>query len=84
MNQDAAVYPPVLMNASMPTNGVFQFSFTNGTRGAVYSVLFSTNVATPLLNWIVIGTATNTVGTVWQFTDGSASNKTRFYRIRSP
>ena len=84
INQAAAVYPPVLMSASMPTNGVFQFGFTNGTRGATYSVLFSTNVATPAASWTVIGTAAQVGPSLWQFTDNQASNRTRFYRIRSP
>ena len=84
VNQDAAIYPPLLSNPSMPTNGVFQFGFTNGTRGANYSVLFSTNVAAPLINWTVIGVATQINSTLWQFADGQASNQTRFYRLRSP
>ena len=68
----------------MPTNGVFQFGFTNGTRGATYSVLFSTNVAAPAVSWTVIGTAAQVGPSLWQFTDNQASNRTRFYRIRSP
>jgi len=84
INQDAAVYPPVIISASMPTNGVFQFGFTNGTRGATYSVLFTTNVVTPMSSWIVIGTALQVGPDLWQFTDNSASNNARFYRIRSP
>jgi len=84
VTQSAAVFPPVLMNANMPTNGVFQFGFTNGTAGATYSVLFSTNVAAPLASWSVIGTAVQVGPSLWQFTDNQASNRTRFYRIRSP
>ena len=84
VTQDAAVYPPVIINPSMPTNGVFQFGFTNGTRGATYSVLFTTNVTTPMSSWIVIGTALQVGPDLWQFTDNSASNNARFYRIRSP
>lgn len=84
VSQAAAVYPPFLTDASVPTNGVFQFSFTNGTRGAIYSVLSSTNITVPLSNWIVIGVATNTSPNVWQFADVQATNQTRFYTIRSP
>ena len=58
--------------------------FTNGLRAQIYSVLFSTNLSVPTTNWTVIGTATNNGFGVWQFTDNSASNATRFYRIRSP
>jgi FtsP/CotA-like multicopper oxidase with cupredoxin domain/sugar lactone lactonase YvrE len=82
--QDGAPPVPVFTGIGVLTNGVFQLSFTNGIRGGVYSVLFSTNLLVPLTNWPVIGTATNNGAGVWQFTDLGASNATRFYRIRSP
>lgn len=82
--QDGQPPVPVFTDIATLTNGVFQLSFTNGTRGGVYSVLFSTNLLVPLTNWPVIGTATNNGAGVWQFTDFGASNNTRFYRIRSP
>jgi len=75
---------PTISSASMPTNGVFQFSFTNGTHGATYSVLFTTNLATPITNWSLIGTASEVTPDLWQFTDSSATNLARFYMIRSP
>lgn len=81
--QAAAIYPPLLLSLSK-SNNVFQFSFTNGTPGAIYSVLFSTNLTTPLASWVVIGTASNLGPNLWQFTDNQASNQTRFYRVRSP
>jgi streptogramin lyase len=83
VQQDGIVLPPVFTGIELLTNGTFQVSFTNGLRGETYSVLFSTNLALPVLDWIVIGTVTNN-GDVWQFTDTAASNDTRFYRIRSP
>ncbi len=82
--QDGAPPVPVFTQINALTNGVFQLSFTNGIRAGVYSVLFSTNLLTPLASWPVIGTATNNGAGVWQFTDFGASNQTRFYRIRSP
>ena len=84
VTQAAAVYPPVVIDLSTPTNGVFQFGFTNGTPGASYSVLSATNLLTPLSNWTLIGTASEVGPNFWQFTDHSASNSARFYRIRSP
>ena len=84
INQAAAVYPPLIFNPGMPSNGVFQFSFANGTPGASYSVLFSTNLTIPLTNWTVIGTVPQIGPNLWQFTDSQASNLTRFYVIRSP
>jgi FtsP/CotA-like multicopper oxidase with cupredoxin domain/streptogramin lyase len=84
VTQAGAVYPPVVDNASMPSNGVFHLSFTNTTSGATYTVLFATNVATPLTNWSVLGPAMQIGPDLWQFTDLAASNSTRFYRIRFP
>ncbi len=85
INQAAAVFPPLIMNAGMPSNGVFQFGFSNGTPGASYSVLFSTNLTTPLTNWTVIGTVPQVGPNLWQFSGyPKASNPTSFYVIRSP
>jgi FtsP/CotA-like multicopper oxidase with cupredoxin domain/streptogramin lyase len=84
VNQAGAPPVPVFTKIKLLTNGVFQLSFTNGTSSGTYSVLFGTNLLVPLTNWPVIGTATNNGLGVWQFTDSSASNVTRFYRIRSP
>lgn len=82
--QDGQPPIPVFTDIDMLTNGVFQLSFTNGVRAGIYSVLFSTNLMTPTISWTVIGTATNNGSGLWQFTDTSASNVARFYRIRSP
>lgn len=82
--QDAPPPIPVFTAIDLLTNGVFQLSFTNGTRAGTYSVLSTTNLLVPLTNWPVIGTATNNGAGVWQFTDFNASNATRFYRIRWP
>ncbi|HWY29701.1 MAG TPA: BACON domain-containing carbohydrate-binding protein, partial [Candidatus Acidoferrum sp.] len=84
INQAAAVYPPAIMNPTILTNGVFRFGFTNGTPGASYTVLFSTNITTPPASWLVIGSALPVGQNLWQFTDFQATNRTRFYRIRSP
>ena len=84
VQQAGIVPPPSFTDITMLSNGVFQLSFTNGLRGENYSVLFSTNLLTPITNWIVIGTAETDDLTTWKFTDESASNSTRFYRIRTP
>ena len=84
MNQAGIILPPIFTGIDMLTNGVFQLSFTNGLRAGTYSVLFSTNLLTPVNAWAVIGTATNNGFGLWQFTDNSASNEARFYMIRSP
>jgi streptogramin lyase len=84
VTQTGVVPPPKLINAKMLTNGVFQFGFTNANLNATFSVLFSTNVTTPLTNWTVIGTASNISPGVLQFTDLHATNMTRFYMVSSP
>ena len=83
VQQDTAAYPPFISNFNK-NNGVFQLSFTNGMRGVSYNVLFSTNLATPLTNWSVIGSATQIDANLWQFTDTQATNDAGFYTIRSP
>jgi FtsP/CotA-like multicopper oxidase with cupredoxin domain/sugar lactone lactonase YvrE len=84
VSQAGAVFPPYVIGAKMTGPGAFQFGFTNGTRDATYSVLFTTNLMIPLTNWTVIGTASQVGPDLWQFTDTSASNAQRFYSIRSP
>jgi FtsP/CotA-like multicopper oxidase with cupredoxin domain/streptogramin lyase len=80
--QSGVVYPPVISSISK-SNGVFQLSFTNGTPGATYSVLFSTNVSAPLTNWTVLGTIVQVNPNLWQFADTQATNDAGFYTIRS-
>jgi hypothetical protein len=84
VQQAGVILPTVFTEIGMLAKGVFQMSFVNGLRGETYSVLFSTNLLVPITNWTVIGTATNNGFGLWQFTDESASNDTRYYRIRSP
>ena len=47
VNQAGIVYPPLITVFGW-SNNVVQFGFTNGTPGAVYSVLFTTNLTVPL------------------------------------
>ena len=84
MTQLGYVPPPILVNAKMLTNGVFQFGFTNANLTATFTVLSTTNLEIPLTNWTVIGTATNLSQGVLQFTDLHATNVARFYVVRSP
>jgi hypothetical protein len=75
---------PRLTGLTMQGNGTFKFAFTNFT-GLSFTVLESTNVALPLTNWTVLGTATETPPGQYQFTDSQATNSPRrFYRVRSP
>jgi FtsP/CotA-like multicopper oxidase with cupredoxin domain/sugar lactone lactonase YvrE len=84
VTQAGVVPPPILINAKMLTNGVFQFGFTNANLSASFTVLFTTNLTVPLADWIAIGMASNLSPGVLQFADTNASNTTRFYMIKSP
>ena len=79
--QEGIVLPPAISDATMLSSGVFQLSLSNGLRGGNYTVLFATNITTPMSNWIVLGAATNNGSGLWQFTGYSASNGVRLYRI---
>ncbi len=66
-----------------PLNGQsFPLTFS-GPSGQTYKVLCSTNVALPMANWQVLNTGTFGASPV-TYTDTSATNKQRFYRIVSP
>ena len=76
--------PIVLANAVRQANGAFQFNFTN-TPGLTCTVLASTNPASPVANWSVLGAATEISPGQYQFTDLKAPNNPQcFYRVRSP
>lgn len=73
-----------ISNGAKQLGGAFQLSFTY-TPGATVTALYATNPATPLTNWSVLGSATETSPGQFQFTDPQAANGTqRFYRVRSP
>lgn len=74
----------VLKNPTKLGNGSLQFTFTN-TPGAVFTVLETTNVATPAINWSVLGAPTEILDGVFQFNDaGAAGSPRHFYRVSSP
>jgi N-acetylneuraminic acid mutarotase len=76
-------FPIELRNASILTNGAFQFEFTNAT-GVGFNVFASTNVSQPLSNWTALGSATAIAPGQFQFTDPMATNSPqRFYRVKS-
>lgn len=65
-------------------SGGFHLSLTN-VPGVHFTALASTNVATPLRNWTVLGAVTETSPGQYQFTDMQATNlPQRFYCVRSP
>jgi hypothetical protein len=81
-----APLPIRLTGAATLGNGTFGFSFTN-TPGFTFTVLSTTNTATPLSNWDVAGTVTNSLpgSNLYQFTDSTTSaNIKKFYQVRWP
>ena len=71
--------PPKLLGLRT-ANGKMQLTFTNVT-GLSFSILASTNLATPLANWTVLGMPTESPAGQYQFVD-SNSNKARFYLVK--
>jgi hypothetical protein len=65
------------------SNGNFQLNFVN-TPGTSFTILASTNLTVRLTNWTVLGTATESPAGEFQYTDTSATNRQRFYEVRSP
>jgi internalin A len=62
-----------------PASGNHQFQFTiSGPTGQVYQVQSSTNLS--MTNWTSLGTVTNITGLL-SFTNSSATNASRFYRL---
>ena len=79
--------PPVLTNSAWSSaagTNAFQFAFTN-VSGADFTVLAATNLALPLVNWIVLGNVPEISSGQYQFIDLGATNfLQRFYRVVSP
>jgi len=85
--QSPAANPPVLKNITVPAGGGakrLQFTFTNAPA-ADFTVLTATNVSLALTNWTVLGEVQQVAPGQYQFTDPQpATNRVRFYRVRSP
>jgi hypothetical protein len=75
--------PITLTGAQTPTNGSFQFAFTNNP-GAFFGVVATTNSALPLSNWTSLTGLTEVSAGQFQFTDPQATTMpSRFYRVQS-
>jgi hypothetical protein len=74
----------VITSATRLANGTFQLGFTN-IGGSTNEIFGSTNVATPFMNWVLLGTATENPAGKFNFIDSTSTNfRQRFYRVRSP
>ena len=85
--QSPAANPPVLESITVPAGGGangLQFTFTNAPA-ADFTVLTATNVSLALTDWTVLGEVQQVAPGQYQFTDPqAATNRVRFYRVRSP
>jgi PQQ enzyme repeat len=72
-----------LTNLTVSANGAFQLGFTN-VPGLSFTVYGTTNLLQSFTNWANLGTATEISPGQFQFTDASAVNLQRFYRVTSP
>jgi hypothetical protein len=77
-----AVTPPVLSGFGPLSGSSFPLTFS-GMSDQTYRVLTSTNVALPMASWRQLTSGTFGASPV-HYTDTSATNATRFYRIVSP
>ena len=64
------------------TNGQITLQFTGGPN-ATYTVLGTTNIALPVSNWTVLGTATLQSSNTFQFSDTHATNSSQYYLLQS-
>jgi hypothetical protein len=84
LGYNLAPIPSPHLTATVLTGGSIHFSFTN-TPGVSYTVLVSTNLASPPANWTVLGAPVENPPGHFQFTDPSpAASPQSYYRVRSP
>ena len=77
--------PPPIVNGVRLASGSLVISGTNGTAGAIYYVLTTTNLAVPLTNWTILSTNQFGPGGSLNFTNllNPAAPQT-YYRLRLP
>lgn len=79
LGYDLNFQPPQLA-ATRLANGNFQLTFTNIT-GMNFQVLASTNLQTPLANWVNLGAPEEIPICHYQFTDTQPGGQARFYQV---
>jgi sugar lactone lactonase YvrE len=84
VTQIGVLTSPKLSGTLLSASGAFQITFTN-QPGGIFDVLSATNVALPLSQWTVVGSAAETASGQYQFiVSNTAASMQRFYRVRSP
>lgn len=82
MASAASLVAPELYSCGLNGGGSFTLVFS-GANGQSYRVLASTNILSPLTNWVVLTHGTFGVS-LTNFTDSAAASTARFYRLASP
>ena len=76
--------PIILTNTVALSSGAIRFGFTN-SPGLSFNVVATTDLALPLVDWTLLGVATEAAAGQFQFTDSQAIHSPqRFYRVRRP
>jgi hypothetical protein len=79
-----AVVPFKTVSSIIPASRALRLALSN-IPGASFTILCSTNVTTPLSNWPVLGSMSETLPGQYEFTNAAFTNNARrFYRVRSP
>jgi len=74
---------PMVSTALVTAAGSFALSGT-GSPNLAYNILASTNLAAPISNWWLVGSANATTGGTINFMDLNATNPQQFYRLVAP
>jgi hypothetical protein len=78
------IMPIRLSNLTTSPDGTFQFAFDN-ISGTNFSVLSTTDLATPFANWVKLGNASEFAPGQYRFSDQTQrTNVSRFYRVSLP
>jgi hypothetical protein len=81
---ESTLTSPMLVRLQFSSTGAFRFFYTN-VDAIAFSVLATTNIATPEADWEILGSASHIGGGVYQFIDFNAPNHPRrFYKVRTP
>jgi hypothetical protein len=82
-NMPGATATAPWLTGVLASNGTYKISFTN-TPNTSFTLLATTNLTSVMSNWTTLGVATQVSSGHFQYTDALATNKLRFYRVRSP
>lgn len=84
VNISVPIPASTVLACTAPTNGEFQFCFTNNP-GALFGVLTTTNLSLPLANWTRLSGITEIAPGHFQFSDPQTTNNAqRFYSLFAP